>query len=47
MPINIPSFIIGYHGCDKDLAEKETLYMKHLDFMKKLISKFALENLNL
>ena len=21
MPINVPSFIIGYHGCDKDLAE--------------------------
>ena len=22
MPINIPSFIIGYHGCDEDLAEE-------------------------
>ena len=21
MPINVPSFIIGYHGCDKDVAE--------------------------
>ena len=22
MPINIPSFIIGYHGCGKDLFLK-------------------------
>ncbi len=34
MPTNIPSFIIGYHGCDRELAEKVIAGETHLRVSK-------------
>lgn len=34
MPTNIPSFIIGYHGCDKSVAEKVLSGSTHLKVSK-------------